>query len=245
MTKVKKIVAFGCSWTYGDELVDPTLELTDLAPGAHHNQNENYRLHHCFAGQVASHFDLELENLAFPGSSLESMRWNLNWWINNSVDKEECLIVAGLTDASRQSWYNPRHVISDIDPPWNRHMHGTWLKQPNPDIDENWFKLQKLFLGMSYHRNWAEFNYQQTIMMFDHVRLAHNVPVVQINTLLNEYPSACPSLLYPNNCFKNILSAQNNRQNPLFCINGHPNENGHKIIADHLIKHIKSSIILE
>ena len=150
---IKRVIAFGCSWTYGDELIDPQFRhLDETEFRDHYDENKPWRLANCYAGLVADHYGLELENCAFPGSSLESMRWTMNWMMTNRNDLEDTLWLVGLTNATRISWFNPLHQVSQKDPPWNRHLHSTWLTQPNPDIDDNWFQLQKLWLGMSYHR---------------------------------------------------------------------------------------------
>ena len=86
---IKRIIALGCSWTYGDELIDPQfrhinhLVVDDFKD--HYEENNPWRLSHCYAGLVADHYGLEFENCAFPGASLESMRnrkkWHFYVWI--------------------------------------------------------------------------------------------------------------------------------------------------------------------
>lgn len=245
--KIRKLVTFGCSWTYGDELIAP--EFRDLSEDEfrdHYDQNRPYRLANCFAGRIAQEFGLALDNMAFPGSSLESMRWNFMWYLRNGQSTDDVLFIVAHTDSTRQSWFNPQHQISMKDPQWNRHMHGTWLTQPNPDIDDNWFALQRLWLGMSYHKEWAEYNFQTSINLFDQAQSRYEIPVIQFSCLPNPYSSRVPSLLYPGLSFKEILF---NKKKELdfetFAQGGHPNELGHKIIADHLIEHIKHSKMLE
>jgi hypothetical protein len=244
--KIKKLVAFGCSWTYGDELVAPEFrDLNEAEFRDHYDENRPYRLDKCYAGRIAEHYGLELDNMAFPGSSLESMRWNLMWYLRNGMPTDDVIFVVGLTDATRQSWFNPLHEVSRKDPQWNRHMHGTWLTQPNPDIDDNWFRLQKTWMGMSYHIDWAEYNFQQTINLFDQAQSRYGIPVVQFSVLENRYGVTVPSLIYSGTNFRDIL---NQKKKDLdvepFARGGHPNEKGHQLIADHLIEHIKYAKML-
>jgi len=244
---IKRIIAFGDSWTFGDELVDPALRHLDEDEFCDHDDsNKPWRLTNCYAGQVAEHYGVEFDNLAFPGSSLESMRWTLNWLINHSgQDLSDALLLVGLTDSSRQSWFNPLHQVSMKDPPWNRHMHGTWLTQPNPDIDENWFQLQKLWLGMSYHKDWSEFNFQQTINQFDYAAASTGATVLQFSVLENAWTAKVPSLLYPGMNWRSILRKKMSSEGiELFAEKGHPNEKGHEIISKHLIEHIKHAKII-
>lgn len=243
--KITKLVAFGCSYTYGDELINPAIKSANSNAHGCDTENTKYRLDHCFAGLVANHFGLELDNMAFPGGSLESMRWNLMWYLKSGAPKDVIFLV-GLTEATRISWYNPDYSTSITNPSWNRHVHGTWLKQPNPDVDPNWYTLQKTWLAMSYHRDWAEFNFSQTINLFDQSQSRYGIPVIQFNVLNNNYAPTCPSLFYPRTNFKEILLAkQKEFGENYFAPGGHPNEQGHQIIADHLIEHIKYSKILE
>ena len=238
---IKRVIAFGDSWTYGDELVDPALRhLNEEEFRDHYDSNKPWRLANCYAGLVANHYGVELDNMAFPGSSLESMRWTLQWLIKNGQDLQDTLWLVGLTDSSRQSWFNPLHEISLKDPPWNRHMHGTWLTQPNPDIDDNWFKLQKLWVGMSYHREWSEFNFQQTINLFDHAAITTKATVLQFSVLENNWSVQVPTLLYPGMNWRDILRDKKKSEGvEPFAAGGHPNEKGHEIISKHLIEHIK------
>jgi lysophospholipase L1-like esterase len=124
-------------------------------------------------------------------------------------------------------------------------MHGTWLTQPNSDIDDNWFTLQKLWLGMSYHRDWAEYNFQQTINLFDQAQSRYEIPVIQFSMLENRYGVNVPSLIYSGTNFRDILKQKKKDLGvDPFASGGHPNEKGHQIIADHLIEHIKYSKML-
>jgi len=243
---IKKVYAFGCSWTYGDELIDPQFkDLNEDDFRDHYDENRPWRLANCYAGLVANHFDVELENCAFPGASLESMRWTLQWLIKNGQDLQDTLWLVGLTDATRQSWYNPLHQIAMKDPIWNRHMHGTWLTQPNPDIDDAWFTLQKTWLTMSYHRDWADYNHQITLNLFDYAALTTGATVIQFNCLDNPYTNNVPTMIYPGMSWKSILQDKKIKEGAHpFAPGGHPNEKGHEIISKHLIEHIKHAKII-
>ena len=244
---IKRVIAFGDSWTFGDELVDPQFrDLNEDEFRDHYDENRPWRLANCYAGRVANHFDIELENLAFPGSSLESMRWTLDWLLNNSgQDLQDTLWLVGLTDSSRQSWFNPLHDISMRDPGWNRHMHGTWLTQPNPDIDDNWFKLQKLWLGMSYHREWSGYNFRQTVNLFDYAAIKTGAKLIQFSVLENNWATQSPTLLYPSMNWRDILRDKKKSEGvEPFASGGHPNEKGHEIISKHLIEHIKHAKLI-
>jgi hypothetical protein len=73
--KIRKIVGFGDSWMFGDELLDPKLAAQD--PDAHccWVQNTHYRESHCFLGLLGQHYDWPTENFGIPGGSLDSTQW--------------------------------------------------------------------------------------------------------------------------------------------------------------------------
>lgn len=229
---IKKLVAFGCSWTYGDELTGPDIELGDSIQGQRRDSLlQQYRLDHCFAGLIAKHYGLECVNYGFPGASEESIRYALNWYCDNHNLSETIILVAH-TDPARKSWFNTQID----DPAWNRFMHSPWLKTKNPDIDEFWYQLQKLWLGMSYHKQWADNNFVETTRLFDWVRLNYNVPVVQVKALKNPSSPGVNRFVTPEISLQELLIEQ---QQPLFA-GGHPKETGHQAITNHLISYIDS-----
>lgn len=226
------IAVFGDSWVWGDELVDP--EIPNATPDL--ESNRQYRESRCFAGLVGKHFNKPVENLAIPGGSLQSTIWNYIWWLNNSTNPGTTLVLIGLTDPSRTSWYNPEHVSYDNDAPWNRYVHSAWARHTECYTTE-WQKLAKLHLTLSESRELSEYNYQQALLFFN--GQSHTQPLVQFN-VLRSYPQfSARSLVYPDSNLKNFLKPYTDCWAPKL----HPNERGHQIIADILISHIESAII--
>ena len=128
-----RIAAFGDSWVWGDELVDPQLPNATAVS----IENTPYRESNCFVGQVGQALNVPVENLAIPGGSLQSTIWNYLWWLNNHTPNENVLVIVGLTDSGRVSWYNPNHLVCDNDQPWNRYVHSAWARHTNC-YDEPW-----------------------------------------------------------------------------------------------------------
>lgn len=233
---IKRLVAFGCSWTYGDELHDDTLQLSDSLQGQRRDLIlHRYRLEHGFPGLLAQHFGLELENYGFPGASEESIRYTFNWYLeNHSVN--DCVILVAHTDPSRKSWFDTQQN----DPEWNRFIHSPWLKTKNPDIDDNWYRLQKLWLGMSYHTSWVKNNFLETTRLFDWARLYYQIPVIQTKALVNALDPGTDNFFNPHSSLQEILKLENQPCYP----GGHPTEQGHKILSKHLLNYIESANIL-
>lgn len=242
--KKTKIVAMGCSWTHGDGLVDPAIRAVDPQLLTHYRKNTPYRLRHCYAGITADHFGLELINMAQPGASLETMRWTLMWYLHRNP-RDEIIILAGLTAAQRTSWYDPKYQRSFRDDEWTAHHHSTWISHQT-DHDQ-WYELNKLWLTMCHDDVWKEFNFRQTVYLFDQAMARDNIPVLQFSVLPNPYSVTAPSLLYSGTSWRETLESRQRELNLEFFGPHdpyHPNEAGHKIIADHLIDHIKSCKLL-
>jgi hypothetical protein len=233
-TSVKNIVSFGCSWAYGDELIDPKLEGHGIP--SHYTQNDEYRLSRCYTGLLAKQFNLVQENLAFPGSSLQSMQWNLMWWLDNHTEDyiKDSVLLVGLTDESRTSWFNPNHEVGYDDPEWNRHLHAQWLDHAGPNVDDNWHELRKYYTAMSSCADLYKLNYSTTVRLFDGVSSRYGIPVVQVNTIAKSHID-CNTLVDVN-----IRSELNNENKhfPVYNPGGHPNELGHVIIAELLTKYL-------
>lgn len=227
--KFDRIAVFGDSWVWGDELVDPNCP--DLKP--YSVENTSYRESHCFAGVIAQHYDIPVENFAIPGGSLQSTIWNYLWWHQNRSDHASTLILVGLTDAGRMSYYNPEHVVYPNDPPWNRYVHSAWIHSPECYTDE-WVTMVKSNIGLSSSRQANLMNYLQAVLFFD-----GQPNVIQFNTINTLSIDAPKSLLWPEQSLRSMLSDYTDCWAP----KKHPNEQGHQIIADLLISHIESSII--
>ena len=191
---------------------------------------------HCYTGLLASRYNLKQENLSFPGSSLQTMQWNLMWWLNNKSKEyiHNSLLVVGLTEESRVSWYDPKHKSEFDDPEWNKYLHAKWLDGAGPNVDRGWFDLHKHYLVMTDSPELHQLNYETTVRLFDGISARYNIPVVQFNALATTTTTDC-STLY--DCDSRPML---NKEHGVFKQHGHPNEKGHQLIANSLVKIIDS-----
>lgn len=227
-SKITNIVSFGCSWAYGDEIIDPVLAEQGISYS--HRYNDVYRISNCYTGLVAEHYGYTHQNLAFPGSSLQAMQWSLMWWLNNKtpIEIKESIILVGLTGEDRISWYDPNYETGNDDP-WNNYLHSTWLDYAGPNVDRGWFDLRKHHIAMSSCDQLSQLNYETTVRMFDGVSARYDVPVIQFNTVATR--------TIANDTFYD-LQIRNSLPHNCYASGGHPNENGHRIIAKKLISTI-------
>lgn len=227
---IRKVVGFGDSWVWGDELLDPDLV---NHPRAHPNLLENraYRERHCFLGQIAQHLGVPSENFGIAGGSLQSTQWNFLWWLDHEPDPQHCLIIIGLTSANRFSFVNPQHHRALDDPEWNRYVHSAW-----PSQEPEWYDLIRKYLVLTNGTVTAQLNYQQAVMFFDGAASRHDLDLYQFN-VMDPPIELQAATLRSGTDLRCYLQQQ---PGDLFKPQGHPNESGHMVLAQYLISQIES-----
>lgn len=244
----KKIVAFGDSWIYGDELLDPVLAREH--PDAHFCwvQNTDYRERHCFLGRLGEHYGVPTENFGIPGGSMQSSLWTFLWWINNeTLPLQDCLVLVGHTDADRLTFYNPNHVHYSNDPPWNKFVHSTWVHFGSSVVDPEFATMIKQQVVLTNCEDLRKLNYQQTVLTFDGIAARQNLKLFQFNIAPRPMIlDNVPTLLWPDFCWNYwFRDHPGNQRRELIKPNGHPNETGHELIRDRLISAVDSCTMYE
>lgn len=237
---LRKIIGFGDSWMWGDELIDPDLSHDHNAHPAL-VENTQYRESNCFLGQLGAAYGVPVENFGWPGASLQSTIWSYLWWLDHSTDHDDTLVIVVLTDASRQSWYNPQHVVEINDPPWHRFMHSAWIQ--SSDRCDDWNRLEKLHTTLTDCEDYRCLNYKLALTFFQGQKYRH--PVCLLVT--SEPPATChthiPELVIKESIYTWLKNVGRSRGQNLFMPKGHPNEHGHRFVRDLLIKHIDDAIL--
>jgi hypothetical protein len=241
--KFKKIVGFGDSWVWGDELLDPLLE---THPQAHPVLVENtaYRESNCFLGLIGKHYGVPTENFGIPGGSLQSTIWTLLWWLDHEPNPEECLVLVGLTNSHRFTHYNPNHEVADNDAPWHRFVHSPWADSGS--VSSDFAHLIKQQTVLTDCPLWRQLNYQQTVLTIDGIAARRNLNLVQYHIAPGErLLTNVPTLIWPNQSLMYwfVQELQHAHGRKYIKANGHPNEIGHELIAQRLINHLDSCII--
>lgn len=239
--KFDKIVGFGDSWTYGDELVAPEILARD--PGAHAclPQNDNYRLNHGFLGLLARHYDVTFENFGVPGGSLQSTIWTFLWWLEQQSHPERCLVLVGLPNSDRYSLYDPGHVHHGNDPAWNMFVHSSWVDSGSAAIQSDFRDLCQRYTALTTCTELSVYNYLQALLLFDGACARNGIGLVQFHICQPPRLSATPvpSLVWPQiNLREYFLTHPDNQDRRYFKPRNHPNESGHQLIRDLLIPEI-------
>ena len=240
--KFTKIVGFGDSWMWGDELLDPAL--VDH-PHAHPvlMENTEYRESHCFLGLLGQHYGVPTENFGIAGGSLQSTIWNYLWWLEHESNPKDCLVLVALTTANRHTFYNPQHRPYGNDPPWNRYIHSAWVHSGAGNIKNEWVDMVKKHMTLTDCERLFDLNYKQTVLFFDG-QVSDTAGLIQFNSFGPQKTMHRPTLLWPDLGLKIMFSKLPHRQH-LLASGGHPNVAGHDWIAELLIPEIDRAILAE
>ena len=237
--KFKKIVGFGDSWMWGDELFDP--DLKDIAnPHPVMMENTPYRESHCFLGLLGKHYNVPTQNFGVAGGSLQSSLWTYLWWLEHEqLDPRECLILVGHTEGNRDTFYNPRHVSYANDPPWNKFVHSAWIHSGATCFDSDWVTMVKANMVLTNCNELSNLAYRQSVLFFEGQNYKFQNNVIQFTTMGPSIHIDAEGLLWPEHGLASFV-----KDNPeLLAPNKHPNERGHAVIRDHLIPEIERVIL--
>jgi len=236
-----QIVGFGDSWMWGDELLDPSLH---AHPQAHPMLTENtfYRENHCFLGLLGKHYGVPTENFGWPGGSQRSSIWCYLWWLNNRKPSKHTLVLVGHTDANRNSFYNPKHHVYPNDPPWHRFVNSSWVHSGNASIESEWINMVKTHMTLTECHELSCLTYQETVLFFQGQNSKSGLTVLQFHVSPPPMLLTESTLLWPNSWIGKLLQELPDSK-LMFSPNGHPNEKGHEIVRDHLIKEIDCAIL--
>jgi hypothetical protein len=246
--KFKKIVGFGDSWMYGDELLDPVLAATEKDAHPCWVQNVPYRENHCFLGLLGKHYNVPVENFGIPGGSLTSTMWTFQWWLDHeTLPLNECLVLVGLTNANRITHYNPNHVHYSNDPPWNKFVHSSWINFGSDVVPKEFVYMIKQEMVLTSCPELYKINYQHAVVFIDGVSARNRIPTIQFNIIPKERPlTNVPTLIEPDHDWVTwFLHNPNNQDRRYYKPDGHPNEIGHGLIKDRLISLIDSCTMYE
>ena len=239
--KFHKIVVFGDSFVWGDELLDPVL--VDH-PQAHPvlMENTTYRERSTFAGQLGQHYDVVVTNFGWPGGSLQSAIWTYLWWIENEhLPLDQCLVLIGLTSGNRTSFYNPNHVSYANDPPWNKFVHSSWIHSGSAAIAPDWMDMGRRYMALTDCQELVRLNFRQAVLFFQGQAGKHT-GLLQFKTIQTDLTLQDPNLLWQDRALQTFFDHLPDAKSYI-CAHGHPNEKGHRLIADSLIPEIDRVIM--
>jgi hypothetical protein len=241
--KFKKIVGFGDSWVFGDELLDAEYAKTNNLAHPGDIQNIPYRESHCFLGLLGKHYNVPTENFGIPGGSLQSTVWTFLKWFGTADTTEDALILIGLTEADRFSLWDPMGSSEA-----RKMVHSTWAEFGASEVPVDFRPLLKQQIALTVCDQLRELNYYQTALLFDGVASRNNLKLLQFNVAdgpikLTNVPTLLEQEFSLTKWFVQELQADHGRK--FIHERGHPNELGHVLIKDRLISQIDSCTMYE
>lgn len=239
--KFDKIVGFGDSFMWGDELLDPDLKNHEHAHPVL-AENTSYRESRCFLGRLGEHYRVPTENFGIAGGSLQSTIWTYLWWLDHEpLPKDRCLVLVALTDSNRHSFYNPRHTVYDNDPPWNYFEHSAWIHWGASSVAAEWADMVKRYMVLTDSEELCRLTYRQAVLFFQGQSSKHSA-LIQFNTIFPYVSMSESTLVWPDTSLQLWLQEMGEDAR-LTCPLGHPNEKGHELIAQRLTDEIDRAII--
>lgn len=222
---------FGCSWAYGDELLDPTVNLSS-DEFSYETAHTPYRYAHCFGGLIAAHYGAKLTNFGICGGSNLSSQWEFLRWLDTAYNSSKSyLVINALTEPERTSWFDANGVNDN-------YKHSICIAGKHDDETVHtvkWEEHFKHYLVNSSSRLSRRVTYMQSLELFHGACATRQIDLVQFNvwTLLDKLSSYPSSLLWPEHDMRTIIRP------PMLAPREHPNEEGHRYIANMLIPEIE------
>ena len=215
-----KLVGFGCSFTYGSELIAPD----DTHWTAYRNE-------HCWLGQLAKYFNCKFDNLAEPANSNHAIQHQVADYIRNRLDPQEQIIICvGWTSPERMSWYDDH-----------------WTHNGFVDRKHGWTQSAKEWVMRTGHDPKSHNMFTENAKLFvNSVCKNYNITILQFNALGQHKTTVYENYYADGYTMDSMLklAEQEDSSKILFASDGHPNEQGHKYFAKRLHLFAKERIIL-
>ena len=231
---MKKFYWFGDSWVYGDEL------------------STNDQQNNTFAKLISNHFNAECVNLSIRGSSINSITHEFTKNIDK-IDPSVDMVFFGLTSNIRTSLFDDTGKLKNILPSgyaahklhpylneWYKYFDSSAQRVYNHDCNINLLYLlckdrgiQCYFFNIFTITDSVKFDYiplENWILSKNKCIAEYILPVIDIKTL-GLVTDDCPEITSDQWNVQKVYVDQYIR--PCYC---HPNAQGHKKIAEELIK---------
>ena len=229
-----KFIGFGCSFTFGSELVSPELSgyidpRTNSEVWDMHHQNTKYREAHCWLGLLAKRFDCPWDNHAQPACSNFAIAHHVGDYIRNRWDRNEKIVVCvGWTERTRMSWLSDK-----------------WLHNGFVLPEDKWARSAKEWV--THSTDYSHDMYTDNAKLFvNSICTAHDIQILQFNSIGFHKPAGYQNYFIDGASMDSMLQ-QAQQEDPrlkLYASGQHPNEAGHEYFTIRLHEFAKQRIIL-
>jgi hypothetical protein len=227
-----KLVGFGCSFTYGSELVDPNVG------EKHHHANTRYRNNNVWLGRLANNLGCQFDNLAEPANSNFAIAQQVSSYFLNTYDSQDKIIVCiGWTEKTRMSWFG-KHWTH------NNGLGFMWTHNGFVDSKTGWTGSAKEWVLNSSDQSHQMYT-DNAKFIVNSICKSMNIPVIQFNALGHHKATQYSNYFIDGNSMDGMLRRAMQEDNRLNFIakDGHPNEAGHEYFTVRLTEFVKSNII--
>jgi hypothetical protein len=218
-----KLIGFGCSFTYGSELLDPNINEWDQ-----HYTNIKYRESHVWLGLLAKRLGCEFDNRAQPANSNFAIGQQVAEYVRtNREHLEDIIVCIGWTERTRMSWY---------DDHWT---HNGFVSDKTgwTDSCREWVLRQT----SSSHDLYTE----NAKLIANSVCTFYGVSLLQFNALGMHKTSGYHNYLADGSSMDAYLkSKQTEFEKNYFASGQHPNESGHEAWTTFMYDWIKAKNIV-
>ena len=226
-----KLVGFGCSFTYGSELIDPELDNTfdeksQSIVWDRHYTNTRYRESNVWLGQLAKLLGATWDNRSEPANSNYAIQYQFADWFNNDRNTSESVVVC-------VAWSEPRKFS------W---LDKTWIHNGTVRDGEKFLHSRKDWIVSNVdHNYWTD----AAKLFVNSVCKLHDIPILQFNALGNHKSTQYNNYFLDGLTMESVLkdAQQSDDRLDLFASGGHPNELGHEYFTIRLHDFAKERII--
>ena len=219
-----KLVGFGCSFTFGSELLDPSLKDSQ----DFYYLNKKYRENKVWLGQLAKYFDAEMDNLSQPANSNYAIAQQIAEYVRKNNDSlHDVVICVAYTEKTRMSWYGKE-----------------WVHNGVAGEQKGFFRSAKEWVSTCTHDSHNLFT-ENTKLIVNSICKVKNIPLIQFNALGSHPPTDYENYFIDGASMDSFLKQEREKLDKnFFAKGGHPNEEGHEFFTKRLYNFAKERIIL-
>ena len=217
-----KLVGFGCSFTYGSELVDPSI-------GEDHHANTRYRNNNVWLGRLARNLGFQFDNLAQPANSNFAIAQQVsNYFLETYNPQDEIIVCVAWTEKMRMSWYT-----KDV-----------WTHNGFAGNEHGWPQSAREWLIKSDNKSYDMYT-DNSKFIVNNICKAMGITIIQFNALGHHNATNYPNYYIDGNSMDGLIRRAMSEDDrlKLLASNMHPNEAGHEYFTIRLTDFVKSHII--
>ena len=216
-----KLIGFGCSFTYGSELVDPELD-------SDHWANSRYRNNNVWLGRLANNLGCNYDNLSEPANSNFAIAQQVsNYFLNSYNTSEKIVVCVGWTAKTRMSWYDTK-----------------WVHNGFAGNEYGWYRSAREWVNNCTDESHDLYTNNAKLIV-NSICDSKNIPILQFNAIGNHSNIQYKNYFINGSSMDSMLrrAMKDDERLDLIAKDGHPNEQGHEYFTIRLTDFVKSNII--